>query len=86
MTARTILIALDVDTDVPEDDLLEGMRARLSEFYPTDDGMPMVPENVHLSVSAPDALDMLLAAATVGLEGYEDALPAAWAALTDLRS
>lgn len=74
---RTILVALTVDDNldgslVVDEDLADGIRARLDEFYPTTDAFPMVPESVTVTVADPGAYDALLSAASVGLDGADE--------------
>jgi hypothetical protein len=70
---RMILVAMSVDTDVDDRDLAAGVKARLDEFYPTDDGFPLVPEDVTVAVAGHLAYVTLLQAAHVGLDGATDA-------------
>lgn len=75
---RSIVIVFDVDdtahdgTTIPDQDLTEGVIARLDEFYPIR-GDVSVPENIRVAVTEPDSVHQLLAAADVGLEGAVDA-------------
>lgn len=54
-----------------DEDIADGVRARLDEFYPTDDGYPFVPAGVRVAVADPDAVGCVLAAAEVGLDGAD---------------
>jgi hypothetical protein len=68
----------DVDLTVAQravasdEDIAEGVRARLAEFYPTDDGFPFEPDRVRVAVTTPPAFAALVAAAGVGLDGADE--------------
>lgn len=70
---------IDVDLTVArmavptDEDLADGLRARLDEFYPTDDQFPFVPRAVRVAVVGEQAAEALLQAAMVGLDSAEDA-------------
>lgn len=98
MSRRVMVVAFDVD-DAPngpehavnETDLIDGIKARLDEFYPSDDLQPFVPADVRAVVLDPAAWSAWTAATIVGLDGAEDAsgfdgptLDAAWKAASDL--
>lgn len=65
-----------------DDDLIAGLRARLSEFYPTDDGHPFVPAHVAATVVDPPVFRHLASALEVGLDS-DDPLERAALAATD---
>lgn len=70
------------------EDLAATMRARLDEVYPGN-GLDVVPERVHVAVGTPQAVQALLDAARVGLDGdLPDDVPGdeAFALLTALDS
>lgn len=75
---RSIVVVLDVDDTahdqlaITTQDLEAGLHARLDEFYPTEADV-VVPDNVRISVETPQAVDVFLSAADVGLEGAVDA-------------
>lgn len=77
MSTRRFLIAVDVDEasldegDCTIDDVAAGFSARLGEFYPRDDGAETLAQLVACA-EVTESLGFLLAAAGVGLEGYDD--------------
>lgn len=64
---RIILTAITVDSDASDADLVAGIEARLGEFYPTDDGYPLVPADVRVSVTTPEVAAHIGGALWVGL-------------------
>lgn len=76
---RTVLVRFDVDEAprgpehaVSDEDIADALRARLDEFYPSDDLMPHVPVDVRVAVLDPAAAVALLMAASVGIDGADE--------------
>ena len=48
----TVTFDLPDSPDYTRDDVLDAVWARLDELYPSDDGMPAIPANLSVTVSA----------------------------------
>ena len=92
---RKVVITLDIDDTAHDgsafttEDIRDSFLARLDEIPGMD---VAVPENVRVSVMNAEAVDTLLSAAEVGLEGVEDDgewddldVTHAWQVVSDLR-
>ena len=66
------------------EDLIDGLRARLSEFYPTDDGYPFQPASIAAAVMDPPVFRHLASALEVGLDSDDPLEREALAAADDV--
>lgn len=86
MTVILAAIVVPDDSTLTNEDYVDGLRARMEEFYPSSDGDVLTPIRVDAVVLADSAYDTFLRGADVGLDGAPDDLPGVDAAFTALQA